>query len=299
EYGEVLDARIRSLARAHDQLTESEWSWVSLKSLIKVEIEAFLSAKAARVRVEGEDVELSPTAFTTMALVVHELVTNSAKYGALSDSSGEVLVKIAMEDGAAAVLWRERNGPPVKPPTRKGFGTTIIERSIPYELKGSAEVDFDVVGLEARFTLPEAHAAKAEKGAAAEAASARPDEVAAVRIEGEALVVEDNMIIAMDACDMLSELGASMVYAANSVAEAMRILRSSDVAIAFLDVNLGDETSLAVAQECAAKGVRTVLATGYGASESVVKTFPPGPVLRKPYTIEQVREAVAAAQAGG
>ena len=293
EYSAVLDARIQSLARAHDQLTDREWGWVSLKTLIRNETKAFLSDKSGRVHVEGDDVELSPPAFTTMALVVHELVTNSAKYGSLSDSSGSVHVDIRLAgDGAMTLGWTERNGPPVKAPKRRGFGTTIVENSIPFELNGTAEVHYRVTGLEAEFSVPTAHvrASQADEKPEAEAPEVRASEV---KLEGTALVLEDNMIIAMDAHGILEELGARSVHIASRVSDGLRILDQHPIAFALIDVNLGDELSLAVAERCSEMGIPSLLATGYGASEDIVQKFPPMPILRKPYSDQDVRRAVA------
>ncbi|WP_425049411.1 HWE histidine kinase domain-containing protein [Psychromarinibacter sp. S121] len=293
-YGQVLDARIHALARAHDQLTQKEWHWVSLKSLIRTEVRAFLSEKAERVHIQGPDVDLSPTAFTTMALVVHELVTNSAKYGALSDSSGSVEILITQRpDGGAELGWREKGGPPVQAPTRKGFGTTIIERSVPFELKGTAHVEYKVTGLEAQFGIPTAHAEPAEAQADGDAGDTTDAPVPSGRLTGPAMVVEDNMIIAMDAADMLEHLGASSVRTVAGVADALKALDDTVPVFALVDVNLGDENSLPIAERCRELGVKFALATGYGASDDIVESFPDVPILKKPYTIEHIGEALA------
>ncbi|MDF0596079.1 HWE histidine kinase domain-containing protein [Psychromarinibacter halotolerans] len=293
-YGEVLDARIHALARAHDQLTQKEWHWVSLKSLIRTEVRAFLSDKADRVHIAGPDVDLSPTAFTTMALVVHELVTNSAKYGALSDSSGSVDMAIELRpDGGAELGWREKGGPPVQAPTRKGFGTTIIERSVPFELKGTAHVEYKVTGVVANFGIPAAHAEVSEDQETDATEAVTTNDVSDAKFEGTALVVEDNMIIAMDAADMLEHLGASSVRTVASVADALHAIEDAQPTFALVDVNLGDETSLPVAERCKELGVKFVLATGYGASDDIIEAYPGVPILKKPYTIEHIAEALA------
>ena len=94
-------------------------------------------------------------AFATLALVVHEMMTNSAKYGALADSTGQVEIVWKIDNNSSLVIdWKESGGPPVQPPSRRGFGTTIIERSIPFDLKGDAELRFDLLGVHAHFTIP-------------------------------------------------------------------------------------------------------------------------------------------------
>ncbi|SFR05163.1 HWE histidine kinase domain-containing protein [Poseidonocella sedimentorum] len=289
-YAALLDARIHALARAHDQLTKRDWAWVPLQTLISNEVNAFLSDRADRVVISGAHVDLSPSAFTTLALVVHELMTNSAKYGALSQSGGRVEIAIDLDpDGTALLNWRETGGPPVQPPTRKGFGTTIIERSVPFELNGTAEIRYRVAGVSAAFTIPGGHV---EPGAppAPEVVANVPERPSdPTPLTGSALVLEDNMIIAMDAADILTELGAQEVHTASKVSEAMELLERESIDFVLLDVNLGGETSQAVAERCAEAGIRAVLATGYGGDGEVVADFPDLEVLRKPYTADHLR----------
>ena len=293
DYANSLDHRIHALARAHDQLTRKEWRWASLRELIRTEMEAFLSGKSDRVDVTGIDLNLSPQAFTTMALLVHELVTNSAKYGALCDGNGRVSIHIKAEkDGSAVISWQESGGPPVQAPTRKGFGTTIIQHSVPFELKGTADVDYKGTGLEARFLLPAAHVEEVEGDASSFEHHSVQTPANDFRIKGPALIVEDNLIIAMDGADMLASLGATPVYTASSTREAIRILETNPVSVAILDVNLGDENSLPAAKVCHDKGIPMVFATGYGAEGNMMKGFPHAVVVRKPYTIEQVQAAL-------
>ncbi len=292
-YRDVLDARIHALARAHDQLTSSEWDWVPLRSLIETEVGGFISSASDRVHIAGDAVDLSPEAFTAMALVIHELATNAAKYGALSNTSGSVRVDIRVStEGTAHLAWRERNGPPVKAPTRRGFGTTIIDRSIPFELNGTAEVWYRTTGLEAEFTLPGRHVRRSTDITSSGAPEPTPP-AQDVRLSGAAMVLEDNLIIALDAADMLTGLGASNVRTASRVADALRILEKSDVSFALVDVNLGNELSLPVVELCQQKGIPVLLATGYGASDDLTRRFPGVVILRKPYTLDHLKAALA------
>lgn len=295
DYRSVLEDRIFALARAHDQLTQTEWNWVSFRSLVETEVKAFLTSKASRVNITGDEIDLSPTAFSTLALVIHELVTNSAKYGALNDSSGSVALDVRLQpDGVAKLFWREENGPPVQAPKRRGFGTTIIERSIPFELKGQADTRYRVTGYEADFVLPSAHVRKTEL-TVVKMENDATRKASDVRLQGQCLVLEDNMVIALDAADMLSDLGAEHVSTASSVADAFTLIGKRDISFALLDVNLGDETSIPVIERCLELGIPTVLATGYGANAAVVERFPEVPVLNKPYSSDSLKQVAARA----
>lgn len=293
EYRSVLDARIFALARAHDQLTQTEWDWVSLRGLVDTEVEAYLTDKATRVVLDGDDIDLSPNAFTTLALVVHELATNSAKYGALKTAAGSVAMTITLqEDGSANVTWREKNGPPVQPPTRRGFGTTIIERSIPFELKGTAEIRYRVTGFEADFMIPAPHLRKSQSRPVARQ-RAEQVAIADLHIRGDCLVLEDNMVIGLDASDMLSDLGADHVHISGSVSDALDFIAANTVTFALLDMNLGNETSLPVIEKCQELGIPVLLATGYGAQNDLPQEAAKVAVLKKPYNADSLRSAMA------
>src|SRR5262245_41637103 len=118
EFASVVGGRIQALARAHDQITSLNWAPAALKSLVESEAGAYLGSRAGRIRMGGPDVALDPKAFATLALVVHELMTNSAKYGALADSTGQVEVDWTLDEGSGLVIeWKESGGPPVQPPS--------------------------------------------------------------------------------------------------------------------------------------------------------------------------------------
>lgn len=286
---EVVGSRIQALARAHDQVTSGNWGPGSLSDLVLLEAGAYLGARADRVRLSGTDVLLEPQAFTTLALVVHELMTNSAKYGALRDGAG--LVTVSWERDALDHLvlhWCESGGPAVQAPTRRGFGTALIERSVPYELKGEAEVRYELTGLRARFTVPPAFVRAAPPRAERPVARAT---AAPARLDGTVLVVEDNMIIALEAEAVLVALGAEAVDTAASVREALRLIEAAPPDRALLDVNLGSETSVAVARRLAELGIPYAFATGYGESFRIPPDLGAVPVIKKPYEAEALRRA--------
>jgi light-regulated signal transduction histidine kinase (bacteriophytochrome) len=293
DFTSAVDGRIHALAQAHDQLTEKEWKPVAFADLLHTELRAYLHGDESRLILNGPEIDLSPEAFSTMALVFHELVTNSVKYGALSAPAGSVEVNVSFEaDGMLRLTWTEAGGPAVNPPSRRGFGTTIIEKSIPFELKGTAQIDFRLTGLHAEFVIPARYVTRRavttpeEESATADAGSET------VELNGAALVVEDNLIIAMDASDILRDFGAETVHVASSVAEAFRMVDASTLTLAVLDINLGSETSLPVAKYLAERKIPFVLASGYGSQSDSLAQYPPAPVVQKPYTAETLTKAL-------
>ncbi len=291
----TLDDRVQALARAHDQLTAERWGPARLIDLILTETHAYLGEKRDRILLDGPNVLIDPTAFTALALVVHELVTNAAKYGALSDGGTVRLAWTVDGQGSLAICWREEGGPPVRPPKRKGFGSTIIEQSIPYDLGGRAEVSYEAVGFAAKLVIPSRFVgeilpdvAKSTAPPSGEVATGRPLEGCVV------LLVEDSMIIAMDCEDNLRDLGAQDVCTAPSVDRALALIEAREIDFAILDFNLGEETSLAVAHALIKRQVPFAFATGYGEAPEIDGAFEQIEVIRKPYNTTTLAAAIVA-----
>ncbi len=293
----TLDSRVQALARAHDQLTAERWAPARLVDLILTETHAYLGGKHDRIKLSGPNVLIDPTAFTALALVLHELVTNAAKYGSLTDSGSVNLSWTVDSDGCLLISWREIGGPPVTLPTRRGFGSTIIERSIPHDLGGRVEVSYPPTGFEADFCiptrfvgelLPEPHMAQAGPVAPG---PTRPLEGCVV------LLVEDSMLIALDCEDRLRALGAQDVCMAPSVERALKLIDEREIAFAFLDLNLNGETSEEIAKVLMARDIPFAFATGYSDAPDLGGTLTQTVVVRKPYDTAGLAAAVEAVRA--
>ena len=291
----VLNGRIQSLARAHDQLTDDRWGPVPLRGMFESEFNAYLGERRQeRTRLSGPPVLVEPQALTVLALVAHELATNAAKYGALSDNAGNVSVSWeVLQDGALGLSWRETDGPPVAAPNRRGFGTTIVEGSVPFELQGQAAVRYPPTGLEADFTIP-ARFVRLGEGGATHATAARPS-AKAPRLSGAALLVEDSTLLALDAEAILLKLGFDRVEVAGTVAAGMAAIERAggDLGFALLDLNLGDSTSLPIAEELHRRGVPFAFATGYGKGVQLPPELAGAvPVIAKPYRAGDIAKLV-------
>jgi light-regulated signal transduction histidine kinase (bacteriophytochrome) len=296
---ELVDGRIHALARAHNQITDDHWGPAPIQALIDAEAAAFLADSPDRIRTSGGYVLLNPAAYSTMALVIHELVTNSAKYGSLS-ASGRVEIDWRRNaDGGLDITWREIGGPSVVPPTRKGFGSTIVDRSVPYDLGGRASIDYRPDGVVARFCIPSRHVSEADADRIPVMRYPRPSVGHPVappdKILGghEVLLVEDSLIIALDAEDHLGRLGADTVVTAASVRGALESIDAKAPTLAVLDINLGDGTSYPVADRLKAMGVPYLFASGYGEQAQLPADHAGVRVVQKPYTIENLARAMA------
>ena len=292
DFAEIVGGRISSLAFAHDNITKGNWSSAPLKELIETEANAYVSGRSDRVIVDGPDPLVVPEAYTVLALVIHEMITNSAKYGSLSDSSGLLNITISEEDGGGLKIeWQESGGPPVKPPKRRGFGSTIIDRSIPFELGGEAQIDYKLSGVEACFVVPERYVTwSSGRGEGNSGEASQQDRKKAVLTDApeHVLLVEDSMIIALDTEDCLKDLGIRTVTVESTVTGALKALEKNKPDMAILDYNLGNESSERVAKELARLGIPYWLATGYGEMRDRLDELGAQGLLTKPYGKEEL-----------
>ncbi len=192
------------------------------------------------------------------------------------------------------IRWREQGGPIVHVPSRSGFGSALIERSVPYDLNGESAIRFEPAGLEATFKIPPPHV-KLTISSSATATDivddlpARPNALRAA--DPSVLIVEDQMLIALDLEAMLGDEGLSRVSTTNSVKQAMAQIEASPPDVAILDINLGSTNSFAVAEELRKRGTPFLFATGYGEGAELPEVFTGVQIVRKPYS----RSAIVAA----
>jgi len=146
---EVINERIVSLARAHDLLTMRNWTGADLRDVVHRAMEPFA---AARLDISGPSVEVSPSHTLALSLGLHELATNAAKYGALSAPEGRVEVRWTSALGKLKLSWRESGGPRVAPPTRRGFGSRLLEDSLARDLGGGTRLEYASEGVRCEFT---------------------------------------------------------------------------------------------------------------------------------------------------
>jgi two-component sensor histidine kinase len=134
---------------------ESRWIGAELRRLVTQELKPYGRDGDARARIDGPDLLLEPDTAQTIAVALHELATNAAKYGALAAAEGHVAVEWSLAtDGRLVLRWTERGGPPVKWPTRQGFGTQVMERIIRHQQKGEMHYDWRTEGLVCEIILP-------------------------------------------------------------------------------------------------------------------------------------------------
>jgi PAS domain S-box-containing protein len=157
EFVAALEGRIKSMATTHELLSHRRWQGIPLAELVRHELAPYITTNNARV--DGPDVVLSAEAGQALAMVFHELATNAAKFGALSTESGRVsahwnLIRNGHVESCLCMQWEESGGPTVTPPTRSGFGASIVRELIPYELGGVVDLMYLPEGVRCKMQIP-------------------------------------------------------------------------------------------------------------------------------------------------
>jgi PAS domain S-box-containing protein len=151
-YIQAVEGRISALARVHTILSLSSWQGAEITKLVDEELAPYSTGE--QIAFSGSNIQLLPATAQTLAMALHELVTNSAKYGALSTHCGRLTIKWEIQGDILLLLWEERNGPIVEKPASRGFGTRSVIASIESQLGGQAEFDWRPEGLICRLSVP-------------------------------------------------------------------------------------------------------------------------------------------------
>jgi PAS domain S-box-containing protein len=173
-FADAFSGRLRALAVAHDILTQTRWIGIGLSELLIAVLAPYRSSDETRVSIVGPAVLLPARAVVPLSMVLHEMATNAAKYGALSKRRGSIEITWQVTNGtekSIELVWAERGGPKVKAGASSGFGTKLIDRVISHDLDGSINIDFDPAGVRWTIAFPVGRLA-AERPAASGSASA-------------------------------------------------------------------------------------------------------------------------------
>ena len=294
-YAKSLEQRIIALGVAHDLAANRISTGIEIRKVFETEAQPFISKNVQQIDITGERYTVKASVAPLFALITHELTTNCVKYGALSVPNGHVKIDIKKNNDGVVIVWQESNGPAVKPPKHKGFGLSLIEASIPYELDGKSQIEFLPQGLRATFELPNniidaIDAIDAIDDEEISSISKPADDLGG--IPKTALVLEDSLMIAMDMADMLEHLGMREVQKCSTVNSALEFLKSSSPDFAILDINLRDEPSFEVAEVLHQRSIPFCFATGYGSNHTAPQIFSHVKVLTKPVDIDLLSEVI-------
>ncbi|WP_245622514.1 sensor histidine kinase [Pseudoxanthomonas dokdonensis] len=156
EAQDKIESRILALSKAHDILTRQNWQGAEISEIVRATTAHCQVCEHARFDMQGPEILLDPRRAVALAMALHELCTNALKYGALSSTNGRVQVqwRIADEPSMLYLEWKESGGPAVKVPTRRGFGSRLIEKGLGYEAGGEARLVFEPDGLACFISMP-------------------------------------------------------------------------------------------------------------------------------------------------
>jgi PAS domain S-box-containing protein len=147
DFAERFARRIQALSANQDLLVRSEWRGVEIEDLVRAQLAHFADLIGERIMIEGPHLSVTPSAAQSIGMALHELATNAGKYGSLSDDHGGVTIDWRLENGQFSIGWIEHDGPRVKPPKRRGFGSTIISAVAEASVGGAVELDYASTGV--------------------------------------------------------------------------------------------------------------------------------------------------------
>ncbi|MBV9572036.1 MAG: response regulator [Alphaproteobacteria bacterium] len=294
DYIAGVEGRIRALAQTHELLSQSRWQGADMLRLVNEEISPYRTRCVTRIAVAGPSVILPPDKAQTMALALHELATNAAKYGALSNAMGEVGIRWELSDGKVILRWTESKGPAVAEPRHRGFGMKIITASIAQQSGGEVRFDWRPEGLDCTISL--AYAGEAARAAPHPV----PEHLKLVRQAPrgpKVLLAEDEALVGMLIRDMLEETGCLVTGPMTDLESALHAAKDETFDAAVLDINLGGSFAYPLADLLHGKETPFVFLTGY-AEETVDELFSDVPILRKPIEREALETALRTVLAG-
>lgn len=288
-YAEAVEGRIAAMARAHTLLSRERRLGGEWLGLLGEELAPYL--QAGRIRLEGEALLLAPAAVQPLAMVMHELLTNAVKHGALCLHEGRATLSWKRAGGRLELCWEEAGGPRVvaPPPRAPGFGRRLIETTVRGQLHGTVEWDWRPTGLIVRLRLPEKSLLRRQEGGGApERAVAMPGRFAGRRV----LLAEDEPSASLAIEGELRGLGCTILGRGGSAEQAMRLASQEAIDLAVLGVSLGGQPSFPVADLLMGRGVPVIFVTGYGDPEGQVQGERSA-VLRRPIEAGALERAMA------
>ncbi|QUD86417.1 PAS domain S-box protein [Phenylobacterium montanum] len=294
---EAVMGRVSSLGRSHVLLARNRWEGAELGQLVADECAAY--QRPGHVRIDCPTIMLTPDSVQPVGLLVHELATNAVKYGALSTERGRVDVAARLYLGKGVELtWQETGGPPVTPPTVRGFGSTLINEVVTRQLGGALDILWDKGGLRLTAVLPET-ACRIDAHPPRESATASPISQTAASEGERLLIVEDESLVAMEIAEQMRRRGWTVVGPALSVDEAFHLIAESALPdVAMLDVHLRGHTVYPLADLLQRGGVPFLFCTGYERLDNPER-YAASPIVRKPVNMDQLATELQRIRAAG
>ncbi|HEX2652506.1 MAG TPA: PAS domain S-box protein [Xanthobacteraceae bacterium] len=291
-----FNGRIQSLAKAHDVLVTGKMKGADVSQIVREQV-TLGRAEDTRITVTGPAAFLNAKSAVNLSLALHELATNARKYGALSFADGHLSIAWKVHSYPKRELtleWRETGVPNLQEPRSRGFGTTLIERTLESE-GGKGIVRYTPEGVVCDLILPLVNTSPLLDLPVArhlDAESQRIEQVSKKQLLGKRIIiVEDEILLALDIEHILTEAGYHVVGRAGTLDKAKDLIADTSCDLALLDANLAGARVDDLALALAIRRIPFLFATGYG-KEGTPQGFRDVPVLAKPFSAEQLLSAV-------
>ena len=293
EFISTVEGRIHALAATHNLLSATRWQGANLRQIVDEEMAPYRADHRERVAADGPAAMLLPATAQAVALALHELATNAAKYGALSTEAGKLRLVWSIGKDALELEWEETGGPPARPPSSLGFGLSIVRSSIEAQFRGGVEYDWRPEGLRCRLVIPRAQIVNPEPTPLTAAPPARQSVSTESRsLSGKRLLmVEDEFLVGMMAKKLLEGLGAIVIGPYARLADGIAAAKTERFDGALLDFNLAGELAEPLADYLIAHGVPFVFLTGYQ-RDSIDRRYANVPLLQKPIEPESLERVL-------
>ena len=288
EFVSAVEGRIHALAVTHNLLSASRWEGANLGRIVEEELAPYQTKRANRIVTEGPSILLQPATAQAVALALHELATNAAKYGALSREAGSLRLSWAFTANSLVLDWRETGGPPAVAPQSLGFGLTIVRSSIEEQFRGGVSYDWSPQGLQCHLSIPRAQIAEAAPDTEEPQAAMPADSGPATLVGKRFLMVEDEFLVSMLVESIVDELGGTIVGPYSRLADGLAAARTESFDGAILDLNLRGEAADPLADLLMGLGVPFVFVTGYQ-RDGIDRRYAGIPVLQKPIDAEALK----------
>ncbi len=285
DYAKAVEGRIGALAQTHELLSQSRWEGADIRRLVQEELAPYQCGSPNRVTAIGPALVLVPEQAQLVAMAVHELATNAAKYGSLSVAAGRVDISWSTVDGTLFLNWTETGGPAVVPPAKLGFGTKIIS-SLGGGRRGRTHFAWLPTGL--RFTLE----LRPQDGPHRADGAARAVQTLPSNGDSRLLLVEDELVIGLFMQDLLKTIGYRPTEPIGRLSEAINAATQERFEGAILDMNLNGEIVYPLAELLTEQRVPFLFVTGYG-QHSLDPRFNWVPVLQKPVVQDELAGALS------
>lgn len=295
DFARVVQGRVAAVARAHTLLANTRWSGADLATLIRQELEAHVLP--GQFVIAGGPVTIVAASAQAVSILLHELTVNALEHGALTVPKGVVNVSFGVNqrNGSLILDWEESGGPGVTEPTRRGFGSLIIERTVKDQLGGDVDFSWTPAGLRFRMVLPSDYFMVSGVTVVAPSTPRHANDHPAPHVPGaRVLLVEDEALTALAMTQAVEDAGYKVLGPVGRVQDGIDMVRQSRPDVAVLDVNLLGQPSYPIARSLIAMGVPFLFCTGYNMLNDAEASLREAPVLRKPVHPDDLVEAIAA-----